>query len=330
METILRLICKCSQNDLRKAGTAGARARNRKSAQSFLLRFQLIIDIAALICRRKKRYPAIVHQPVKNKPQRIYVRCVPVPSSEVHFRSHVVDGTDPGPCRRMIHHARYAKIPQFIISSRGYHNIRRLDIPVNDSLPLADREDAAHIKAQADHFIFIKYPKLFIFAHRGEQFHSDKDPGADPVRVHHDRYVFTAHNVDAVFHPRHHRILAENCVAAVLIPFLQTVRIIPVIQVIPDLSGIPRNRNDLHGRPLVNIQQMPADLIYFSVASVSDFTDDRPARERHFHIFCIHGILSAFLHFPERSTSKIRFRSVLSGISRQSCSVRFTPLHFSC
>ena len=126
------------QNNLAKAPFPINRQRDFLAAHAFCQRQFAAAKCNRFWCRRQKRHPVLVQQPIQNDSERVKIHTESILPAPVDLRRHVIICTffrEAGHC--FLNGPGDAEVAQFEIPVVGYEDIFRLNIPVDDIILLA-------------------------------------------------------------------------------------------------------------------------------------------------------------------------------------------------
>ena len=122
----------------------------------------------------KEGRSAFVQKPIEHQAQGVDIRPGAIGLVVVNLRRHIFKGADFGAANRLFHRFGNAEIAQLIISVPGQEGIGRLDIPVEDVVPLAQEQGPAQILPHPVHLILIGH-QIQSLGQGGQQLHLDVD-----------------------------------------------------------------------------------------------------------------------------------------------------------
>ena len=230
-----------------------------------------------------------VHHPVEHHAQGIDVCPGAVVLPVGYLRRHIAIAAGEGAGGRLLGDLRNAEIPQLEDVPVGYHNVFRLDVPVDDILPVAGDQRAAHLDAQrADGILAVDAAQRFF--QRKKQLHADVNVPADVVVVPDIADVIAGHSVRAAVQRLHQAVLAHQFFHPVFVVGGDAVRAEGLGIQLFDFPVVPGNGELFQGalfHPPAG--QGALDLINPAEAPFADLPDDLPARPGDVCKFFFHG-----------------------------------------
>ena len=197
MEALLLGIGAGFQHDRFQLRAAVSGRRQRLAGEASLLCLLALCSRGNTGRQGQKGQRSLVHHPVEHHAQRINVRTGSVVLSVGHLRGHIAIAAGKGARGCFLGDFRNPKIPQLEDILVGYHNIFRLNIPVDDISLVAGNQRAAHLNAQVADSILAVYAAQGFFQ-RKQQFHTDIDIPANSVVMLDIADVIAGHGIGAV------------------------------------------------------------------------------------------------------------------------------------
>ena len=265
------------QDDLAEAAFAVKWTRQRFAGNAPAKRLLAAAERDRLRRLREERAAILVQHPVQHQSERICINAEAIFPTGVDLRRHIAVRSLFGQARgRPLDRARDTEITELIIPVVGNKNVFRLDVAVDDIVPLAQLQRLADIDTELDDVAPRHRVLVDIRQQRVQQLHADENVPADAVGVPKDGVILIADNIAGAFEARHDGALAADVLHDAVKILLCLRRRHALVQHALQLRPALRHGNDLQ-RSFVNAAEvLPLDLIDRPIAPLPQLPADLP------------------------------------------------------